>query len=131
MWAIRILILNGLALYSSWTVVTTLINLGMVMTFKGDVSQSASTTACLVIIACYVVATFVLDTFVWDKYMRYNFANWGIYIWALVGIFVRDWIEPDTNLILTLLILIMTIALLGLKVPLVVWRHRNRPLYML
>ncbi|XP_072043715.1 uncharacterized protein [Amphiura filiformis] len=127
--AIRILIQNGLVLYRTWLVLATTLNVCIVLTYERDIIRSTSSTIGLAIVAVFVILDFVVSTTIWDKYQRYTFSNWGVYIWALIGILVGNWDANNRNSIITLVLLFVCIILLAVKIPLTVWRHRNKPLY--
>ncbi|XP_072043714.1 uncharacterized protein [Amphiura filiformis] len=128
--AIRILIQNGLVLYRTWLIVATTLNFCYIPTYEGNVARSTSSTIGLVIIAVFVILDFVVGTTIWDKYHRYTFSNWGVYIWALIGILVGNWDASNRNSIITLVLLFVCIIFVAVKIPLTKWRHRNKPLYV-
>ncbi|XP_072042930.1 uncharacterized protein [Amphiura filiformis] len=113
--AIRILIQNGLVLYRTWLILATTLNICIVLTYEGDVDRSTSSTVGLVIVAVFVILDFVIGTTIWDKYQRYTFSNWGVYIWALIGILVENWDASNRNSIITLVLLFVCIILLLLR----------------
>ena len=78
-WFIRFFIQNGLAFYAAWVTVATLINVGVVMTYKDGsdvtdiaVAQDISSTVVLSVVAFEIVLWFTLDMFVLDNSDKYT-----------------------------------------------------------
>uniref|UniRef100_M4A525 Si:ch211-161h7.5 n=1 Tax=Xiphophorus maculatus TaxID=8083 RepID=M4A525_XIPMA len=71
LWLIRMLVLNGVMIYTTWTTIATLLNLTIVLKYEANMSTADS--------------AFVVENFVLDKHMRYVFIPYIVVIWALSG----------------------------------------------
>ena len=127
--AIRILFQNGIMLYRVWLLVATNLNFASALVHNWNVTESTAGTVGLAIVGCVAVLDFLLGISIWDKYLRYTFADLGVYIWALIGILAQNWDPSEHTAVITMLLLFLCIVLLSIKIPVTVWRHRNRPLY--
>ena len=63
-------ILNGLAIYTTWTVIASLINLATALTYAGGVDQREACLASLSLLVIFHCTWFVLENFVFDRYVR-------------------------------------------------------------
>merc|ERR1712045_86689 len=79
-------VLNGLAVYTTWTVIASLLNLAVALVYAGGVDQreaALSSLSLLVIIHC---TWFVLENFLLDYHVRYILTQYLVVIWAANGI---------------------------------------------
>ena len=129
--AIRILIQNGIMLYRTWLLVVASLNLASALVCDGNVSKPTAGTVGLAIIGGNIFLDFLLGISIWDKYLRYTFADLGVYIWALIGILVHNWDSSEHTAVITMLLLFLCIMFLSIKILETVWRHKNRPLYIM
>ena len=74
------IILNGLAMYTTWTLVAALVNLPTALVYPGGRDVTASCTAALSLLIIFHSTWFVLENFVFDKYAR--FATYHI-LWKI------------------------------------------------
>jgi Na+(H+)/acetate symporter ActP len=63
-------VLNGLAMYTTWTVIASLINLTTALVYAGGLDQTACCIASLTLLVVFHVTWFCLENFVWDRYAR-------------------------------------------------------------
>ena len=136
-WFIRFFIQNGLAFYAAWVTVATLINVGVVMTYKDGsdvadiaVAQDISSTVILSIVAFEIVLWFTLDIFFIDKYTRYVFTPYITLTVALIGIIQKNY-DLDRSYRNSIFSLALAVAAgLGLLVKtfIMIWRHLKRPI---
>ena len=68
--AIYRFILNGWAIYTTWTVIASLINLATALTYSGGVDQRAACLASLSLLVIIHCTWFALENFVFDRYVR-------------------------------------------------------------
>ncbi|TSK98421.1 hypothetical protein Baya_5335 [Bagarius yarrelli] len=85
LWSVRILVQNGLAVYATWTSIATLINLTIVVSYSGGMSNSDAATLSLSLLSAEVLVWFVLENFFLDKHVRYILTVYPVVIVALSG----------------------------------------------
>ncbi|XP_072043829.1 uncharacterized protein [Amphiura filiformis] len=129
LWAIRILIQNGIMLFFTWITVATHLALGSVMSYVGSVPQDITSTILLAMLGTIMLVYFFLENFIWERYLRYTYTFWTTVVWALLGIFVENW-GLSRNAMITLFLLLIA-GILGLiKLALSIMRTRSNPLYV-
>ena len=62
--------LNGLAIYTTWTTIASLINLATALTYSGGVDQRAACLTSLSLLVIIHCTWFILENFVFDRYVR-------------------------------------------------------------
>lgn len=127
-WLIRMLVQNGLAFYAAWTTIATVLNISIVLTYNFDVKQETASTVGLSIVLVEVILWFCLDNFIFDKFTRYLFSPYIIIVLALSASLVREFDITKTNKIFTAVLLGIGSFLSLVKVTLMFWRHRYRPM---
>ena len=121
-WLVRVLLQNGLAFYSGWVFIATMLNLGIVITYNGDVSQSWSSTIVLLIVAILAPSYFILDLTIWSRYALYTVTTHLSLMWAFVGIMAKNY-DIDSalrNSVLSLGILVVIIIFFVIKVGIII-----------
>ncbi|MCI4391561.1 hypothetical protein PGIGA_G00135850 [Pangasianodon gigas] len=131
LWCIRILVQNGLAVYTTWTSIATLINLTIVVSYNAGMSKSGAATLSLSLLLVEVLIWFVLENSFLDKHVRYILTVYPVIIVALSGNITKnfDASAPGTNGVFTALLLALACVLFVIKVCLVIWRHIKHPIY--
>ncbi|XP_034468997.1 uncharacterized protein si:dkey-29d8.3 [Hippoglossus hippoglossus] len=125
-----ILVQNGLALYTTWTSIASLINFSVVLHLWG-VDKSTAATASLCILFGEVVAWFILENWVLDRWVRNILTVYPVVIVALIGNIVKHFnpVDPTTNSIFMVILLVLACVLLVSRVFTVIWKNRWRPLH--
>ena len=136
-WLIRMLIQNGIAFYAAWVCVATVLNLGLVLTYKtGDdvtdiaVQPDVSGTVFLAIVAAALIAWFVSDIIFLDNYTRYVFSPYITLTVASAGIVQKNY-NLDTayrNSVFSVILLSFAAVFLVAKIVILVWRHLKQPI---
>lgn len=129
-WLIRFLVQNGLAMYAAWTTVATLLNVAMVMIYKGGVANDLACTIILGVLSFVILLWFVLDNFAFDKYTRYTFTPNIVFVVALAGATSKNF-NVDTmerNSIFLVSMLSTAAVLLLLKLLIMVYRYIRKPI---
>lgn len=126
---IQILVQNGIATYATWTTIATLLNLTVVMTIS-SVSQTNSATVSLCLLLVEVLVWFTVENFVIEKHVRYIHTVYPVIIYALSGSVSEHYNAeaPSRNAVFTVSLLVLACLLFVIRVVLVIWRHRTRPL---
>ncbi|XP_030840730.1 uncharacterized protein LOC593118 [Strongylocentrotus purpuratus] len=96
LWANRVLVQNGLALYATWTTVATKVNLSIVLIYTFGVDKETTTYICFAVLATQLVTYFLLDCFVYDRYFRYILIVYPAALWSLGGILVANVRDPTS-----------------------------------
>ncbi|XP_062260876.1 uncharacterized protein LOC133968712 [Platichthys flesus] len=125
-----ILVQNGLALYTTWTSIASLINFSVVLHLWGvDKSTAASASLCLLF--GEVVAWFILENWVLDRWVRNILTVYPVVIVALIGNIVKHFNpdDPTINSIFMVILLVLVCVLLVSRVFTVIWKNRWRPLH--
>ncbi|XP_033725742.1 uncharacterized protein LOC117315586 [Pecten maximus] len=90
-WLIRFLVQNGMAFYATWVTIATLLNVAMVMTYKGGISNEDSCTVVLGILSAIIATWVVLENTIWDHYVRYTFSPYITLTAALGGVVSKNY----------------------------------------
>ena len=131
LWITRLLVTNGLVIYGTWLTVATLLNFGIILRYFADVSDVTTGAVVVWMLSVVALSYFALENTVLDRYARFIFMVYPVLIWALSGAMSAHWgrEEPDTNPVLTLLLLLLSIGLLLARIALVTIFAFFRPLY--
>ncbi|XP_017308183.1 uncharacterized protein si:ch211-161h7.5 [Ictalurus punctatus] len=127
LWCIRILVQNGLAVYTTWTSIATLINLTIVVSYDAGMSKSDAATLSLSLLSVEVLVWFVLENSFLEKHVRYILTVYPVIIVALSGNMTKnfDASAPGRNGIFIALLLALACVLFVTRVCLVIWRHKK------
>ena len=100
-WLTRVLALNGLLFYNTWTTIASLINLTAVVQYKAEEKWLPGIDAATISLSFLVGALvfyFLLENTCGDRYFRYVFSVYPVVIWALLGVLANLWRESfDEN----------------------------------
>lgn len=64
-------VMNGLALYTTWTVIASLLNLGHALHYVSEVSMQDTSNICLSFLLIFSLVYFLTENSVLDKYLRF------------------------------------------------------------
>jgi len=120
---VQVLVNNGLALYTTWTTIASLINLTMAITYVNGVAQDVASTIALVILAVEIIVWFSLENTILDKFVRYTLTIYPVVIWALSASINKNWDPTKRNSIISVILLAVACTLLVVRIAIVVWRH--------
>ena len=131
LWITRLLVLNGLLFYTTWTTIASMINLAIALQYKADVTPS--TAACAVslpLLTAAVITYFILENTVFDRFLRYSFAVYPVIIWALSAVLAANWGRKGASgaNIFTLVLLILTVVLALTRIVLFILFTFFRPI---
>uniref|UniRef100_A0A087XCZ4 Si:ch211-161h7.5 n=1 Tax=Poecilia formosa TaxID=48698 RepID=A0A087XCZ4_POEFO len=131
LWLIRMLVLNGVMIYTTWTTIATLLNLTIVLKYEANMSTADSATLSYSLLSVVLLVWFVVENFVLDRHMRYVFIPYVVVIWALSGNLDKNYdaSSPSRNGIFIAVLLAVSCVLFAIRIALVVWRHIKQPLY--
>ncbi|XP_016296644.1 uncharacterized protein LOC107654190 [Sinocyclocheilus anshuiensis] len=133
LWCIRILVQNGIATYTTWTTIATLINFTVVLRYDAGMTQSdpVMISLSLSILLGEAISWFIVENFVFEKHLRYILTVYPVVIVALSGNMTKNFksADPSRSGIYIAVLLGLTCTLFAIKVLLVIWRHIKHPLY--
>ncbi|XP_077171711.1 uncharacterized protein LOC143826696 [Paroedura picta] len=123
---IRLLVQNGIALYATWTTMTTLLNFTIVLVYMGNVANETATIISLCILFFGLIGWFILENFVLDKYVRHNFTIYPGVLLALTGVWKKKPVSYPPNSINVLIVLLLVVTGGLGAIRLIVASDRNR-----
>jgi len=124
-------ILNGLGIYTTWTVIASLINMTTALVYAGEVDQREACLAALSLLVIFHCTWFVIENFVVDFYARYILTPYLVVIWASNGIRIKkmdDPLVPQDIKNYVLAILIIAILTFVARLALVIYRVIKKPI---
>ncbi|XP_061588698.1 uncharacterized protein LOC133452946 [Cololabis saira] len=127
---LQILVQNGLAVYTTWTCVASLINFALVLNLWG-VEKTTAATASLCILFGELIAWFILENWALDRWVRNIVTVYPVVIVALVGILYKKLNMADLtpNCIFMIVQLVVACILCISRFCTVIWSNRWRPLH--
>ncbi|XP_004085588.3 uncharacterized protein LOC101170005 [Oryzias latipes] len=125
-----LLVQNGLAVYTTWTSVASLINFSLVL-HLWNVNKSTAATASLCILFAEVAGWFILENWVLDRWVRNIITVYPVVIVALVGNVYKHFsvADPTPNSVFMVVLLVLACILFISRIFTVIWRNKWRPLY--
>ncbi|XP_041670689.1 uncharacterized protein LOC121527730 isoform X1 [Cheilinus undulatus] len=136
LWCYRVIVQNGVMIYTTWTTIATLINLTIVLTYEVKMSPTDAATISysilsVVLLLWCVYCPFVLENLVLDKHVRYILIVYPVVIWALSGNLDKnfDAKSPNRNGVFIVVLLALACVLFVLRIIIVIWRTIKDPLY--
>lgn len=130
LFCIIVLVQNGIATYATWTTIATLLNFTVVLNMA-SVSATNAATASLCILLLEVIIWFSVENFLIEKHVRYILSVYPVIIYALSGSLSKhyDSTAPGRNAVFSVVLLVLACNVFVVRLTLVVWRHRTRPLF--
>lgn len=130
LFCIIVLVQNGIATYATWTTIATLLNFTVVLNMA-SVSATNAATASLCILLLEVIIWFSVENFLIEKHVRYILSVYPVIIYALSGSLSKhyDSTAPGRNAVFSVVLLVLACIVFVVRLTLVVWRHRTRPLF--
>ena len=128
-WLTHLLTVNGLALYATWTVLSTLFHLASVLNEDSDLHVDTITTCLLSLLGSLTVSYFLLEATILDRYLRYVYTVYPAVMWWLGGVLDdKDYNDISRNTLLALILLVVVGGLLLVHLVLMVVFCCVRPL---
>jgi len=124
-------ILNGLGIYTTWTVIASLVNLTTALVYAGEVDQREASLAALSLLVIFHCTWFVIENCLVDFYARYLLTPYLVVIWASNGIRAKKMDDPDVPQDIkdfVFAILIIAILTFLVRLSLVIYRIVKKPL---
>ena len=130
-WLMRILVQNGMAMFAIWSMVASMFNFGVVLTYRTGARQDVASTVSLSIFTMEILAWWLFDNVIYERHFRYLFTPYAVLLISIAGIISKNFEAGDhnTNTIYTMILFGLVAILTVVKIVLVSWRHRTQPLY--
>lgn len=107
-------------LNTAWVTIASLLNIGMVLTYKSSVPMP---TACALVLAALLIISllwFILQNFTFQPYINYTYSDWPVVLWALSASLAKNWdpssISARFTLALLVIVAILFIARIALQI---------------
>jgi len=124
-------ILNGLGIYTTWTVIASLVNLTTALVYDGEVDMETACLSSLSLLVVFHCTWFIIENFVVDFYARYIFTPYLVVMWASNGIRANKWNNPDVpnsvNIFVVAILIIATLTLVA-RISLIIYKMIKKPL---
>lgn len=124
---LNIAVVNGIGMYATWSTVATIINLGVVLTYKWrhPIYSEHSSIVCMGVLSFLFAIYIILDLTAFEKYTRYALAPYAVMIWALAAIISKNYNPANISFVMaTVLLCVASLAFL-LKLGLTAYRSKS------
>lgn len=100
---LQVVVINGLAMYATWTTIASSINLAeyLVYTLTQPVVNETACIISLGILSFIAVLYISLDVTVLKSYTEYSLTPYAVVIWALIGILTKNYDQNNTSSIIS------------------------------
>jgi len=127
-WCQRLIVQNGLIFYATWTTVATLINVAVVIAYRGGASTLTASIISISVLAALAVAWFFLESFAFKGYTDYTFTAYITLIIANSGVYAAN-NKTDGNDIIkwfSFSLIILSAIFLVVRLVIIVVRHKRK-----
>lgn len=128
----RILVLNGMVAYATFSFILALFNLGAVLTENCNLPDKMASTIILSLLSSTVVTYFLLESTILDRFLRYVVVVYPVVLWTLTGILTEVWegqeSSNDRNQLFVLVLACVVGFLTVIRVVMLVGFYCKRPL---
>lgn len=132
----RILIHNGIAFYTTWTTIASLLNINVAFQYVGNFDPETISLICLSILLIILLTWFLFEHLWLDSYVRYTVSQYPVVIFATCGILSKqadpkrpDGPVPQSVQVLTWIVLGIACAQFIARISVVIYRYRTQPLH--
>ena len=124
-WSIRILVQNGIAMYATWLLVATHLNLDIALYYRWGVTKYVSDLVPLCMLIVFIVTWATLDILMLDSFTRYLFMPYVVLVVAFTGVVYAQVDIKDLNRIgiFILVLLCLSCFCFVVKIISMIWRH--------
>jgi len=129
-WA-YVFVLNGMGIYTTWTVIASLLNLGHALRYVSEVSMKDTSNVSLSLLLVLSVLYFLFENTTLDKKLRFLFTPYLVLIWALTAIVTKeagDFTILDQTKMFVASLLSISCVLAVLKIIMVIFRQKTDPI---
>lgn len=131
MWFIRIFWHNGLAMYATWTTITALLNLAMVLKHELNIDEQLIVYIVMGVISGIMLIWFIIENTALDRWMRYTVSQYAVIVVAMVGVYHKGYeaSNMETGYFMVTLLGVSVFCFVA-RLGLVILRACKSPLYM-
>ncbi|KAK4316777.1 hypothetical protein Pmani_012104 [Petrolisthes manimaculis] len=131
LWMYRILWHNGLALYTVWTTIAALLNLGIALRYEARLEMQLIVYIVLGCLSGILVLYFILENTVLDRFVRYTITIYPVVVLAMAGIYIKQYQHSTLETGYFIIVLLGTsVFCLVARLGLVIVRAVKSPLYV-
>ncbi|XP_068243870.1 uncharacterized protein [Palaemon carinicauda] len=131
LWMFRILWHNGLAIYTTWSTIAALLNLGIALQYEAQLEKQLIVYIVLGTISGLMLLWFILENTVLDRFVRYTVTQYAVIVLAMSGIYIKKYAEStmETGYFIVVLLGVSVFCLVA-RLGLVIVRATKHPLYV-
>ncbi|KAK4306005.1 hypothetical protein Pmani_022150 [Petrolisthes manimaculis] len=131
LWMYRILWHNGLALYTVWSTIAALLNLGIALRYEARLEMQLIVYIVLGCLSGILVLYFILENTVLDRFVRYTITIYPVVVLAMAGIYIKQYQHSTLETGYFIIVLLGTsVFCLVARLGLVIVRAVKSPLYV-
>jgi len=130
-WTYIVLAFNGHGIYTTWTVIASLLNFTHCLVYRDNVEMQTAVNVNLSMLLVIAIGWAAIEMTFLDKFARYLVTPYLVVIWALSGILSKKYSDENvSNVTKNFLIGLMVVAiiLLVVKIGAMVFRQKKRVL---
>ncbi|XP_047499715.1 uncharacterized protein LOC125046115 isoform X1 [Penaeus chinensis] len=130
LWMFRILWHNGIALYTTWTTIAALLNLGIALKYEANLEMQLVVYVVLGSLSGIMLLWFILENTALDRFVRYTITQYAVVVLAMVGIYIKQYngASLETGWFIVVLLGVAVFCLVA-RLGLVIVRACKSPLY--
>ncbi|XP_059901220.1 uncharacterized protein LOC132452557 [Gadus macrocephalus] len=129
LWFLRVLVQNGVAVYAAWGSISTLLCLSVYLENRTATSKCDCAMVSLVVLLMELLVWFLLENFYLDEHVRYVLTVYPVTILWLAGSVTQSALPGNYIYDFSVVILGTACVMFVVRLALVSWRHRTKPLY--
>ena len=106
-------VLNGVPFYTTWCVVASHLNVGIVLCYKAGLTNTNASILMLSILTCIILFYWFLDFYRFRQYLRYTYSPYIVLIVAFSGILTNGGLNAEERPSSVFTLILLIIACLG------------------
>ncbi|KAK8724118.1 hypothetical protein OTU49_011209, partial [Cherax quadricarinatus] len=131
LWMYRVLWHNGMGLYTTWSTVDSLLNLGVALRYEAGMAMQNVVYVVLASLSGIMIIWFILENTILDRFVRYTVTPYAVVVLALVGIYIQQYAEATTETGYFIVVLLgVSVFCFVARMGLVIVRACKSPLYV-
>lgn len=134
-WGVRIILQNGIAVYATWSSVTTLLSLAMLLTYQpspnsnvpyttGLLEQSVASNVMLTLLLASILIWFMFENFIFTHYLEYILSVYPVVLFILIGVISNKELTAY-NYSVGIILISITCIIMCVRILLVIVNFKN------
>ncbi|KAG7159270.1 uncharacterized protein LOC121877691 [Homarus americanus] len=125
-----ILVINGMGLYVTWTIIAALLNVTIFFMYEVKVDSNGVCLGVLIFLLVSFIFWFILENAVFTVFANPLLTHYIVLLWAIVGVYVeqKDSVSTEVSALMVTIIAASSIMLVA-RVVILVYRNRNNATY--